>query len=166
MQVFVVDSNFFIEAHRAIYPLDVAIGFWLKVKELAHSGKIISIDKVKDELYQNNDDLKKWCQNNLPEDFFKDTATVLHQYARISVWVDSKRSHYLPNAINEFLAADEADAFLVAYGMDDPEKRIIVTREVSDPKGKKRIKIPDCCMDMGVTFLNPIEMFRMLGETF
>lgn len=166
MAIFIVDSNFFIEAHRAIYPLDVALGFWLKVKELAHAGKIISIDKVKDELYQNNDELKKWCQNNLPEDFFKDTDIVVPQYARISEWVDSKRSHYSPKAINEFLDADEADAFLVAYGMADHENRIIVTREISDPKGKKRIKIPDCCVDMGVFFINPIEMFRMLGETF
>ncbi|SDD44415.1 protein of unknown function [Algoriphagus faecimaris] len=166
MKVFVVDSNFFIEAHRAIYPLDVAIGFWSKVEQLAQEGKIISIDKVKDELYQNNDELKKWCQNNLPEDFFKDTDLVLPQYAKISVWVDSKRAHFLPKAVNEFLAADEADAFLVAYGMADIENRIIVTREVSDPKAKKRIKIPDCCLEMGVAFLNPIEMFRMLGETF
>jgi len=166
MKVFVVDSNFFIEAHRAIYPLDVAIGFWSKLKQLAHEGKIISIDKVKDELYQNNDELKKWCQKNLPKDFFKDTDPVLTQYAKISIWVDSKRAHYLPKAITEFLNADEADAFLIANGMADLENRIIVTREVSDPKGKKRIKIPDCCMDMGVTYVNPIEMFRMLRETF
>jgi len=32
MQIYLVDSNFFIQAHRAIYPLDIATGFWNKVK--------------------------------------------------------------------------------------------------------------------------------------
>ena len=45
--IYVVDSNFFIEAHRATYPLDVAHSFWNKVKQLADDGKIVSIDKVK-----------------------------------------------------------------------------------------------------------------------
>ena len=47
MSVYVVDSNFFIQAHRAHYPLDVAVSFWAKVKQLAYEGKIISIDNVK-----------------------------------------------------------------------------------------------------------------------
>ena len=46
MDVYVVDSNFFIEAHRANYPLDIAFSFWNKVKDLANSKIIISIDKV------------------------------------------------------------------------------------------------------------------------
>jgi hypothetical protein len=54
MSVYVVDTNFFIQAHRAYYPLDVASSFWEKVKQLADDGKIISIDKVKQEIYKNN----------------------------------------------------------------------------------------------------------------
>jgi hypothetical protein len=70
MSVYVVDSNFFIEAHRASYPLDVALSFWAKVRQLANEGKIISIDKVKKELYDKNDALEAWCKANLPDDFF------------------------------------------------------------------------------------------------
>jgi hypothetical protein len=33
MAIFVVDSNFFIQAHRFTYPLDVAMGFWDKIKK-------------------------------------------------------------------------------------------------------------------------------------
>ncbi len=51
MQIYLVDSNFFIQAHRAIYPLYIATGFWNKVKMLADKGTIFSIDKVKNELY-------------------------------------------------------------------------------------------------------------------
>ncbi len=57
MDVYVVDSNFFIDAHRTTYPLDIAFSFWSKVKLLADAGRIISIDKVRNELYDKNDAL-------------------------------------------------------------------------------------------------------------
>lgn len=67
MPVFVVDSNFFIQAHRVTYPLDIAFSFWNKVKQLAGEEKIFSIDKVKHELYENNDSIMStpWrCSEN------------------------------------------------------------------------------------------------------
>ena len=70
MSIFVVDSNFFIEAHRATYPLDVARGFWNKIQQLAADQRLISIDKVKAELFDNHEDeLKEWCEASLPIDF-------------------------------------------------------------------------------------------------
>jgi hypothetical protein len=50
MVVYILDSNFFIEAHRVSYPVDVAYSFWNKVKQLAENGTIISIDKVRNEI--------------------------------------------------------------------------------------------------------------------
>ena len=38
MSKFIVDSNFFIQAHLSIYPLDVAQSFWAKIKNLANNG--------------------------------------------------------------------------------------------------------------------------------
>lgn len=58
MALFIVDSNFFIQAYRVYYPLDVATGFWSKFKMLADAGIVVSIDKVKQELYDKNDDLE------------------------------------------------------------------------------------------------------------
>lgn len=66
---YVLDSNIFIQAHRSVYPLDVVPSFWNKIKALAEAGTIISIDKVKKELYKNEDDLKDWCKSSLPDDF-------------------------------------------------------------------------------------------------
>lgn len=166
MAVFVVDSNFFIEAHRNTYPLDIAIGFWNKVQELANSGTIISIDKVRNELYDNNDDLERWCKANLPKDFFKSTAEVMTEYSAVTAWAVSRSGHYLPNALNEFLDADEADAFLIAFCLADPTNRIAVTQEISEPNRRNKVKIPDGCRAVGINYNNTIEMFRQLGETF
>ncbi len=166
MSVYVIDSNFFIEAHRANYPLDVAPSFWNKVKQLAFEGKIISIDKVKKEIYQNEDALKQWCAANLPKDFFVDSSHVMVEYTQVAAWSASRTPAYLQNALAEFLDADEADAHLVAFVLADKSNRVVVTQEKSEPNKINRVKIPDACKALNVQFVNVIEMFRQLGETF
>ncbi len=166
MPIYVVDSNFFVEAHRKTYPLDVAHSFWEKVKELAARQQIFSIDKVRNEIYDHEDALRNWCIANLPQDFFKDTTTAVAEYERVASWASSKNGHYLPNALAEFLHADEADAFIVAYSLADPVNRILVTQETSEPNRKNKVKIPEACIANGVDYCNTIEMFRRLGETF
>jgi hypothetical protein len=166
MPQFVLDSNFFIQAHRVNYPIDVASGFWDKVSQLAQEGRVISIDKVKGELYDKNDALEEWCRSHLPDDFFKDTSGAMTEYARVTGWALSMSHQYLPMALNEFLSAEEADAYLVSYCLTDPTNRILVTQEISAPNKQNRVKIPDACNGVGVSFVNTIDMFRKLGERF
>jgi hypothetical protein len=92
--VYVVDTNFFIQAHRVTYPLDVVPSFWKKLKELADSGKIISIDKVKKEIFKNDDELKNWCENNLSSGFWKDSNQNPLEYAQIASWGVSQISYH------------------------------------------------------------------------
>lgn len=166
MTKYIVDSNFFIQAHRATYPLDIATGFWNKVKELADSGIIVSIDKVKKELYDKNDELEKWCRENLPVCFFKESAEVIEEYRRVTSWAASMSNHYMHSAISEFLDAEEADAFIIAFALSDKQNRVIVTQEISQPQRKNKIKIPEPCQEFGIKYINTMEMFRALGETF
>ena len=55
--IYLIDSNCFIEAKNVSNPLDVAISFWNKIKQLAVAGRIHSVDKVKGELMSINDEL-------------------------------------------------------------------------------------------------------------
>ncbi|MDH5609602.1 MAG: DUF4411 family protein, partial [Cyclobacteriaceae bacterium] len=87
-------------------------------------------------------------------------------YGQISAWAISKNDHYLPQAINEFLDADEADAFLISYALSDVQNRVLITHEVSQPEKKKKIKIPEPCDVFGITYMNTIQMFREIGITF
>lgn len=160
---YLLDSNFFIQAHRMHYPIDVVPGFWNKLVDLANNGQVISIDKVFSELATGKDELYDWCAQNLPEDFFRDTRHVIDEYAQLIQWAASKSGHYTQGAIAEFMDANEADAWLVAYA--NSNQNIIVTHEVSDPLSKRRIKIPDAGL-VPVTCVNTIEMFRRLGQTF
>ncbi len=167
MSKFIVDSNFFIQAHRSIYPLDVFQSFWLKVKNLSENGTIVSIDKVKKEIFDNashQDELKLWCGSNLPTDFFFDTASVLNNYISIVSWANSMTDHYTPNAIQEFFETDLADPWLIAFAMSN--NWTIVTYEKSEPNIKRKIKIPEVCNHFNVRYINTIQMFRELNENF
>jgi len=163
VQPLLLDSNFFIEAYRGSYPFDVVPSFWLKVKELAENGLIISIDKVQKELNLNKDDLSQWCADNLPHDFFKDTSQIIGSYATLASWVYSKSGQYTASAISEFLDASEADAWLVAFAMTNGNQ--IVTHEVSSPNSKSRVKLPDAASPHNVQCLKTVDMFRLLGVT-
>ncbi|MEK7256580.1 MAG: DUF4411 family protein, partial [Bacteroidota bacterium] len=126
-----LDTNFFITAHRVSYPLDVFPSFWVKVKELAAAGQIGSIDKVKKEIYENEDALKTWCEQNLLDDFFQDSAPALPlEYSQVVHWAFSKLNNpYSQPALDVFMHADEADAFLVAFAKK--HALVIVTYELS-----------------------------------
>ena len=142
------------------------------MKLLANESKIISIDKVKNELYDKSakpedyDDLEKWCRSNLPDNFFKETTHDIVSYSKVVAWAHSKGNHYSQAALHEFLDADEADAFLVAHALSDLENRTVVTYEKSDPITKKKIKIPEACNHFNIKFITSMNMFRELGETF
>lgn len=164
---YLLDSNFFIQAHRFYYPLDVVESFWARTEELASNGHIISIDKVKKEIYDKSsheDELKLWCIDNLDDQFFHSTDEALPQYIQIVQWVNSMRHQYLDSAIEEFLQADLADPWLVAYAMK--ENLVIVTYEKSAPEAKKRVKIPEVCNHFRVRFIDTIEMMRELNSKF
>lgn len=163
MNPYLLDSNFFIQAHRANYPFDVVPSFWNKIKELAHQNQLISIDKVKEEIFRNDDDLTNWCTNNLSENFFKDSTTAISEYQSLVNWANSKNDHFQQRAIDEFLDNDAADAGIIAYAMN--QNIPLLTHEKSEPERKNRIKIPDVCIDHGVNYFTTVEMLRNLGAT-
>lgn len=165
MSLYILDSNFFIQAHRAYYPLDVVTSFWTKISELANQGKIRSIDKVKSEIYANSsheDELKHWCENNLPVDFFLDTNSVVPDYIDLVEWANSMHNHYKPMAIQEFLSAELADPWLVAYAKAN--NYTVVTYEKSEPNIKRKIKIPEACNHFDVKYINTVDLLRELNE--
>ncbi|PZF72631.1 DUF4411 family protein [Taibaiella soli] len=161
---YLLDANFFITAHRAHYPFDVVPSFWNKVKELAGQGIIRSLDKVGAEIRKGNDHLKDWADAELPADFFEDSSRHIVAYSRIAQWAAERAFHYSPGAINEFLDADEADAWLIAAASE--LGNTIVTHEISNPRMKSRIAIPEPCDHFSIQFCNPIQMFRQLGVRF
>jgi|SRR6056297_12221 len=163
MSPYILDSNFFIQAHRSNYPFDVLPSFWTKIQQLANQQLIISIDKVREEIFQNDDELTNWCQTNLPADFFKDSSISINEYTILVSWANSKTDHFHKRAIEKFLDNDYADAWIIAFAMN--RNLPILTHEKSEPERRSRIKIPDVCIDHGVNYFNTVDMLRNLGES-
>ena len=167
MKKYLLDSNFFIQAHRSIYPLDIVPSFWNKTQDLASRGIIVSLDKVKAEIYDNishEDDLKEWCTAHLDDDFFESSEQALSNYIRIVQWVNSMSNHFNERAIQDFLETDLADPWLVAHAMKN--NLTVVTYEVSQPDRKNKVKIPEVCNKFGVEYMDTIKMLRELQESF
>lgn len=164
--IYLVDSSCFMTASRVSYPIDIAISFWDKVSELAQSHAFYSIDKVNDEIKLNDDLLTKWCNDNLPKDFFFSTETkeVYAKYAELVNWAQSKGIKQ--TGVDKFIAADKADIYFVAFASLAPENYTIVTEEKSAINSKSDIKLPDACSAFNIRSINFIQMLRELKVQF
>ncbi len=150
---YLLDSNVLITAKRVHYGFDFCPGFWDWLLERHRAGQVYSIERVSDELKNQQDDLAEWVRA-LPETFFiaPDAATVPH-FSTVSIW--ARGQNYQIPAVNTFLQT--ADYYLVAQALQG--RHTIVTYEV--PSGSmKRIKIPDACLGVGIDCILPHELLR------
>ncbi|MBQ9254629.1 MAG: DUF4411 family protein [Bacteroidales bacterium] len=162
---YILDSNFFIQPNRSFCPPEIGVSFWNKLKQLHYQKYVYSLDKVRDELFSNEDNLKKWFKSqSIEKDFFiKSNDDMLNKLKEISNWVQN--SHYNEKARNKFLDRGKADIFLVSFASIN-EDSTIVTYETSQPNRISEIKLPDICKQFNARCIQPIEMFRELNEKF
>ena len=156
---YILDTNVFIEAARRYYALDIAPGFWNALIKHAGYGRIISIDMVKDEIDKGNDALKIWINSHFQR-WFESTVQedVTKSYSVVIAWAQSQ-TQYSPAAKADFAGCP--DGWIIAYAL--AKKLVVVTHEVFDPNTKKKIKIPNVCSGVGVTYTDTFQMLRALG---
>ena len=162
-----LDANVFIGAHRNYYSLDFCPGFWDCVIRHFHDGRLLSIDKVRDEIYntgkpQKPDALLTWTKA-APRDLFVSSSDqpVMDAYRDLINWIQNNHQ-YKREAKDEF--ASVADGWLAAYAK--AHNAIVVTHEVLAPDAKKRVPLPNVCRQFNVPYLNTFEMLRHLGVQF
>lgn len=150
---YLLDANVFIEAKNRHYGLDFCPAFWdwLAAKNLEQI--VFSIEKVEDELAAGADELTDWAAERGERFFLKPDPGILPQLGKVSVWANDQ--DYEPGAINTFLQA--ADYYLCAHAL--AQEHVVVTHEVPSPS-TKRIKIPNVCIGLRVTFMTPFQMLR------
>lgn len=159
---YVLDANIFIEAANRYYAFDIAPCFWNAIIEQTGNGRIFSIDRVKDELERQDDDLAKWIKKFFYQ--WCDTTNqgdVIRDYANIMQWVMSN-PQFFPEAKSSFAAG--ADGWLVAYAM--ARSCVVVTLEQYDRYIKRKIPIPNVCTYFRVPYIDTFAMLRKLGVKF
>lgn len=155
---YIFDTNIFIRSKHEL-PVDVWPTFWREIARLIKSGQIFSSIKVKEEIERGGDELTDWMRNNVVPNFYIPIEQdVLRKYADVTNWANNTRS-YTPNAVNEF--ASVADSYLVATAA--ARGLTLVTFETPDHNCKKRVKIPDACVAMGVNYCDLNTVLRNLG---
>ena len=150
---YLLDANVFIQAKNLHYGLDFCPAFWDWLIAGNAVGRVLSIEKVGDEIMAIADELSNWAAQRGSDFFLLPDATLLPALRTVSGWATSQR--YEPAAVNTFLQV--ADYYLVAHAL--AHGHILVTHGIASTSTKK-IKIPDACLGLGVKCVTPFEMLR------
>lgn len=161
---YVLDTNVFIEAARRYYAFDIAPAFWSELVRQAGTGRLLSIDRVKNELARGKDDLAQWANNQFRRYFaLTNDGVVLDWYGQIMTWA-SQQPQFIHQAKADFARADNADAWVVAYAK--AKGYVVVTHEQYNPNIRRKIPIPNVCQAFKVLYVDTFEMLRKLGVKF
>jgi hypothetical protein len=151
---YLLDANVFIAAKNLHYGFDFCPAFWDWLAREHGTGKVFSIEKAGDELRAGQDELADWA-TRLPATFFqRPDAATLPALGRVANWVNGQ-ANYSPAAKSTFLQI--ADYYLVAQAL--AEAHTVVTHERPE-NSVHRVKIPNVCLGVGVTYMTPFEMLR------
>jgi len=166
MTKYVLDANVFIEAFQRYYAFDIAPSFWNLLVSQAMNGRVISIDRVKDELIARDDELSVWAYHEFSPYFMPSTTDqqILQNYGILMNWAQAQKKRFKNGAIRDFSQSHKADAWLIAYVMSNPG-HILVTEEKYDPNNRKKILIPVVCREFHVPWIDTFDMLRRINAT-
>jgi len=164
-QNYILDTNVLIEAHRRYYSFDIAPAFWSFLIKSANADKILSVDRVYDEITNGNDKLAEWTIANFSF-AFKETnndADILIIYAELMKWAN-RQMQFTQAAKDEFARVENADPWVIAYAR--AKNSIVVTQEILDKNIKKKIPIPNVCTAFNVKYIDTFTLLRELNFMF
>ena len=160
---YLLDANVFIEAKNRYYGFDLCPGFWVSMIRRHDEKRVVSIDRIENELKEQDDDVKKWIKESAPDTFFKKTADqdVIDMFQKMVTWVYGQ-SQFTAEAKSEF--ASVADGWVVAFAAVND--LIVVTHEQYAAETKKKVPIPNVCLEFNVVWTDTFAMLRELGEKY
>ena len=158
--MYLLDANIFITAKNDAYGLDFCPAFWDWLLQ-SHSRELLgSIDAVKNELLDRQDELTRWARE-APADFFQQpTSSVLEVLKQITNHIEAKDS---PRA-EKTRFFSKADPFLIAHAKAG--NHVVVTHEKAVPADSQKIKIPNVCSAFGVECRSIYDVIRASNARF
>jgi Domain of unknown function (DUF4411) len=150
---YLLDADVFIQAKNLHYGLDFCPAFWDWLVRGNASGRVFSIEKVGDEIAVGDDELSDWSAHRGAAFFLPPDEAIVRALGRVGAW--ATQQPYEPAAVSTFLQV--ADCYLVAHAL--AHGHILMTHE-SPANSRRRIKIPNACIGVGIKFMTPYEMLR------
>jgi hypothetical protein len=156
---YLLDANVFIQAKNLHYGFDFCPAFWEWIERENGTGRVLSIERVGDELTAGADELAEWAGRRGAQLFVPPDPAMLTTLPDVGTWVTSQ--NYAPAAVNTFLQV--ADYYLVSRALAHGDT--VVTHEVAAASVNK-VKIPNVCIGMGIKCMSPFEMLRLERARF
>lgn len=154
-----LDANVLIQAWQKYYSTKICPDYWNVLNELGVNNKIFLPEMVYEEITRTDDDLSKWLkQSSIPE-YKIDTP--------VTEWL---KEIYAQNPLHINLVDNTkqrslADPWVIAHALK--ENAIVVTKEEKiTAANAKRIKIPNVCDNMGVSWINDFQFIEELNIQF
>ncbi|MCH7827814.1 MAG: DUF4411 family protein [Bacteroidetes bacterium] len=164
-QKYVLDSSVLMQAHRVYYSFDIAPAFWNFLIESVKTDKIVSVDRVNDEILKGNDELADWTKNKFSFAFVETQydSNILTNYSKLMKWAN-EQTQFTQAAKDEFARADNADAWTIAYA--STHNCVLVTQEVLNNNIRRKIPIPNVCAAFNVKYIDTFTLLRELNFKF
>lgn len=158
---YLLDANTFIEAKNRYYSMTICPGYWQWLLQSNTQCGVASIDFIKKELTNGNDELAEWAKENSQLFVANDDEATQLAFGDVVAYVmsltDMKNGSH-----EEFLRG--ADPWLIAKAITTGA--VIVTHEKLDKKIKKKILIPNICEHFKVSYINTFELLNDLEARF
>jgi hypothetical protein len=158
-KTYCLDANVLIQAWQKYYSPKFCPQYWDILDELGKAGRIFLPELVYEEITRTEDDLCKWLKDSniesrkISEDVTKCLQTIYAKNPLHKLLVDNTKMRSL------------ADPWLIAHAMND--KAVVVTKEEKiTAMNTNKVKIPNVCDNMGVTWINDFDFIAELGIQF
>ncbi len=158
-KTYCLDANVLIQAWQYYYAHDICPDYWRILDDFGQKGKLFIPEMVYDEITRTEDDLSKWIKTckipirKIDGNVTKHLQKIYAANSRHKLLVDNTKKRSL------------ADPWVIAHALN--ENAIVVTKEEKvTAVNSKRIKIPNVCDNMNITWINDFQMVRELGVVF
>lgn len=154
-----LDANVLIQAWQKYYSPKFCPDYWNILDELGSQGKILIPKMVQEEITRTDDDLSKWLKkSHIPVLEINENVT---NFLKIVFTSHPSHKNLVDNTKNRSLA----DPWLIAHAIN--ENAIIVTKEEKvTASNSLKIKIPNVCDNMGITWINDFQLIERLNIYF
>lgn len=166
---YLLDTNCFLEAKNWYYQFSFHPAFW----DALASGRLnaCSIDKVRDEIYEKEDELSDFITKKLIhiDGFFLNSTTYFNEYRDV---LNEAQQMLISNGVDKgtierrmsnFGKTEEADPWLIACAKS--ENLVLITFEKYSTKSSE-IKIPTLCDRLGVQHKTLFDVIKASGVKF
>ena len=156
--LYLLDANVLITAHNLYYSIDRVPEFWEWLSHVGSDGHIKVPIEVYEEITEGNDLLSDWARDDDNRN-----ALLLEGVVDATLVMTVVEHGYAPDLTDVEVEKIGRDPFLIAYALAAPDRRCVVTTEVSRPSRTRANRhIPDVCATLGVQCIDSFQLVRTL----